>query len=304
MVAEGFMLRNERVAVEAVGPPITFVNVFRYPAYLPDDPLTNALAQFGKVKSVAFATYNRQNKLNGVRVVRMEMSKPVPNFTTVAGHRVMFEYRGMRRVCARCSETRAVPTRAATFALGSGTESSSPDSSRDSWVVVSSGPEDQASLPKGEETTDNEGHGAPVVNDVTFPPLHDGNTRPPSFDDIPIKSCGRYIPPVDKAHDAPAALPGPSRQSPTTSKAEVAPAPGKTQPPGLEQRHRSHSRQRSADGKEDRTAGRAENAETALRRSGPPGGSSDSDAPARNQPKRPRKGSVGDGAPQPSDEVA
>ncbi|KAH7935061.1 hypothetical protein HPB52_003626 [Rhipicephalus sanguineus] len=435
MVAEGFMLRNERVAVEAVGPPITFVNVFRYPAYLPDDPLTNALAQFGKVKSVAFATYNRQNKLNGVRVVRMEMSKPVPNFTTVAGHRVMFEYRGMRRVCARCSEvghmasacTTPYCKRCGTFghdtegceaeckrcggkhgtrdcfrkrsyvaaarglltahetasnqdrasvlnfsdgrsersslqvlhprtpartpsnapthrdtthtvtsdttntepstlsipaaqpvnaedtgsadtrgdlALGSGSESSSPDSSRDSWVVVSSGPEDQASLPKGEETTDNEGHGAPEVTDESFPPLHAGNTRPPSFDDIPIKSCGRYIPPVDKARGTPAALPGPSRQSPPTSKAEVAPAPGKTHPPGQEQRHRSRSRQRSADGTEDRTAGKAANAETAPRRSGPPGGSSDSDAPARNQPKRPRKGSVGDGAPQPSDDVA
>ncbi|KAH7935898.1 hypothetical protein HPB52_014859 [Rhipicephalus sanguineus] len=34
----------------------------------------------------------------------MEMCKPVPNFTTIAGHRVMCEYRGMRRVCARCSD--------------------------------------------------------------------------------------------------------------------------------------------------------------------------------------------------------
>ncbi|KAH7972021.1 hypothetical protein HPB52_005406 [Rhipicephalus sanguineus] len=105
MVDEGFLLKGARVAVEAVGPPITFVNVFRYPAYLPDDPLTNALSQYGKIKSVALATMpNRQNKLNGVRVVRMEMAKPVPNFTNIAGHRVMFEYRGMKRVCARCGE--------------------------------------------------------------------------------------------------------------------------------------------------------------------------------------------------------
>ncbi|KAH6932864.1 hypothetical protein HPB50_010424 [Hyalomma asiaticum] len=34
----------------------------------------------------------------------MEMSKPVPNFTTIQGHRVMCEYRGMRRVCARCGD--------------------------------------------------------------------------------------------------------------------------------------------------------------------------------------------------------
>ncbi|KAL1476521.1 hypothetical protein MTO96_036446 [Rhipicephalus appendiculatus] len=91
MVTEGFTVNNEKVAVEAVGPPITFVNVFRYPAYLPDDPLTSALAQYGKVKGVGFATVtNRQTKLNGIRVVRMEMCKPVPNFTIIAGHRVMF----------------------------------------------------------------------------------------------------------------------------------------------------------------------------------------------------------------------
>ncbi|KAH6946245.1 hypothetical protein HPB50_012376 [Hyalomma asiaticum] len=103
-VAEGFRLNHEKVAVEAVGPPVTYVNVYRLPAYLPDDVLTNALQQYGKVKSVTFATVaTRQNKLNGVRV-KMEMSKPVPNFTTIQGHRVMCEYRGMRRVCVRCGD--------------------------------------------------------------------------------------------------------------------------------------------------------------------------------------------------------
>ncbi|KAH7939035.1 hypothetical protein HPB52_005070 [Rhipicephalus sanguineus] len=95
MVSEGFVVNNQKVTVEAVGAS----------AYLLDDPLTGALAEYGKVKSVAFATAtNRQTKLNGVRVVRIEMSEPVPNLLTVAGHRIMLEYRGMRRVCARCSE--------------------------------------------------------------------------------------------------------------------------------------------------------------------------------------------------------
>ncbi|KAH6945737.1 hypothetical protein HPB50_009732 [Hyalomma asiaticum] len=73
MVAEGFRLNHEKVAVEAVGPPVTYVNVYRLPAYLPDDVLTNALQQYGKVKSVTFATVaTRQNKLNGghVRIPR------------------------------------------------------------------------------------------------------------------------------------------------------------------------------------------------------------------------------------------
>ncbi|KAH7939823.1 hypothetical protein HPB52_017921 [Rhipicephalus sanguineus] len=105
MVAEGFHVNNERVAVEAVGPPFTFVNVYRFTAYIPDEILTNALSQYGKVKSVTFATVaSRQNNLNEVRVVKMQMSKPVPNLTTIAGHRIICEYRGMRRVCARCGD--------------------------------------------------------------------------------------------------------------------------------------------------------------------------------------------------------
>ncbi|KAG0420560.1 hypothetical protein HPB47_003428 [Ixodes persulcatus] len=32
----------------------------------------------------------------------MEMSKPVPNFVHIQGHRAMVDYRGLRRVCSRC----------------------------------------------------------------------------------------------------------------------------------------------------------------------------------------------------------
>lgn len=105
MVAEGFTVNGVKVPVEAVGPPVTYVNVYRYPAFLSDEALSNALAPFGKIKSISFATLaTRQTKLNGVRLVKIEMSRPVPNFMTIAGHKVMCEYRGMRRVCARCGE--------------------------------------------------------------------------------------------------------------------------------------------------------------------------------------------------------
>ncbi|KAH7973273.1 hypothetical protein HPB52_023338 [Rhipicephalus sanguineus] len=105
IVAEGFRVNNEKVAVEAVGPPITYVNVYRFPAYVPDEILTNASAQYGKVKGVSFATVaSRPHKLNGVRVVKIETCRPVPNFATVAGHKIMCEYRGMKRVCERCGE--------------------------------------------------------------------------------------------------------------------------------------------------------------------------------------------------------
>ncbi|KAH6942036.1 hypothetical protein HPB50_027480 [Hyalomma asiaticum] len=49
----------------------------RLPAYVPDDTLTHALQQCGKVRSVHFATVaSRENKLNSVRVMKMEMSRP------------------------------------------------------------------------------------------------------------------------------------------------------------------------------------------------------------------------------------
>ncbi|KAL3199546.1 hypothetical protein MRX96_043874 [Rhipicephalus microplus] len=48
MVAEGFRVNGGNVPVEAVGPPVTYVNVYRYPGFLSDETLRNALAQFGK----------------------------------------------------------------------------------------------------------------------------------------------------------------------------------------------------------------------------------------------------------------
>ncbi|KAH7945560.1 hypothetical protein HPB49_012889 [Dermacentor silvarum] len=105
MVAEGFRVNHVRVPVEAVGPPVTFVNVYRLPVYVFNEVVAAALQPYGNVKSVAYTkVLNRQNKLNGVRVVRVEMCRPVPNFMTMQGHRVMCEYRGMRRVCARCGD--------------------------------------------------------------------------------------------------------------------------------------------------------------------------------------------------------
>ncbi|KAH6935587.1 hypothetical protein HPB50_006991 [Hyalomma asiaticum] len=105
MVAEGFRLNHEAVAVEGVGSPVTYVNVYRLPAYVPGDTLTHALQHYGKVRSVNFCTVaSIQNRLNGARVVKMEISRLVPNFPAIQGHCVMFEYRAMRHVCAHCGE--------------------------------------------------------------------------------------------------------------------------------------------------------------------------------------------------------
>ncbi|CAN7939719.1 unnamed protein product, partial [Ixodes hexagonus] len=98
LVAQGNLLLSN-----VVGPRTVYVSVFRLPPYVPDEALQAALGAYGKILNVNHPTYkDRPTLFTGTRVVRMEMAKPVPNFVTVAGHRVMMEYRGMKRVCARC----------------------------------------------------------------------------------------------------------------------------------------------------------------------------------------------------------
>ncbi|KAH7977045.1 hypothetical protein HPB52_023227 [Rhipicephalus sanguineus] len=104
LVNEGFCIRKEKVSVDAVGPPIVHVNVYRLPPYVSNDSLVAALQPYGKVRDLQYTTVQkRQTTYSGTRVVKMEMTRPAPNFGTVLGHRAMLEYRGMRRVCARCS---------------------------------------------------------------------------------------------------------------------------------------------------------------------------------------------------------
>ncbi|KAL3197114.1 hypothetical protein MRX96_045001 [Rhipicephalus microplus] len=137
---------------------------------------------------------------------------------------------------------------------GSGTESSSPDSSRDSWVVVLSEPDDQETA-KAKATNNREEQAPRRLDDESFPPLPSRHTRPNCSEDIPITSCGRYILPGDAAHDDSTTLTGLFHQLPIASSSGDAPpsSPANTLPPELEQRrHRSRSRRRSATGTEDR----------------------------------------------------
>ncbi|KAL3217447.1 hypothetical protein MRX96_032361 [Rhipicephalus microplus] len=102
------------------------------------------------------------------------------------------------------------------FTTGSGSESSSPDSSRDAWVVDTSASEEQDSAEKDRETYEEE-QVTLSVTDREFPPLPRGPSSDANYDDTPIKSCGHYVLPSDP----PPRLPqGPaSSQTPTSVKA-------------------------------------------------------------------------------------
>ncbi|KAH7957654.1 hypothetical protein HPB52_021072 [Rhipicephalus sanguineus] len=100
-----FVLNGAAVPVAQVGPQVVTVTVFRCPLFVGDASLAAAFAQYGKVLEIYEQTFKgRQHVGNSLRVVRLEMSKPVPNFMSVQGHRVMCDYRGVTKVCSRCAQ--------------------------------------------------------------------------------------------------------------------------------------------------------------------------------------------------------
>ncbi|KAM7297287.1 hypothetical protein ISCGN_022440 [Ixodes scapularis] len=84
---------------------VTNVTCLFLPTFVRNDQLVQALAPYGKVIDVSYATYHRTATVKtGTRFIRMEMKEanPLPNFLRVAGHRATFDYRGLKRVCRRC----------------------------------------------------------------------------------------------------------------------------------------------------------------------------------------------------------
>ncbi|KAG0443128.1 hypothetical protein HPB47_015262, partial [Ixodes persulcatus] len=99
LVAQGnFVLRDVAVPLEAVGVYVLHVSIYRLLPYVTEEAVVQAIAPFGKVKSITYVSYrDRSDILTGTRVVKVEMTKPTPNFITIQGHRVMVGYPGADR---------------------------------------------------------------------------------------------------------------------------------------------------------------------------------------------------------------
>lgn len=104
LVAQGFLsLGDVEISLESVGAHIVFVSVYRLPLDVSEEALVQVLTQYGKVKAINHATFRDcPDVKTGTRVVNMDMSKPVPIFVHIQGHRVMVDYCGLRRVCSQC----------------------------------------------------------------------------------------------------------------------------------------------------------------------------------------------------------
>ncbi|KAH7961343.1 hypothetical protein HPB52_008119 [Rhipicephalus sanguineus] len=97
------LLNGESVPLVSIGPEIVHVSVFRVPLWVGDAALASALSAYGNVQQVHEPAFKgRPGVGTGIRVARVEMKKPIPNFLSVQGHTVMCDYRGVKKVCSRC----------------------------------------------------------------------------------------------------------------------------------------------------------------------------------------------------------
>lgn len=89
-----------------MGPQVVYVTVYRLNPVVSHADLAAALRPYGKVLNVSQPSWRSlQHIKTGMRLVKMEMAKAVPNFMKIRGFKAQFEYKGVRRVCARCGQS-------------------------------------------------------------------------------------------------------------------------------------------------------------------------------------------------------
>lgn len=92
--------------VACMGPQVVYVTVYRLNPVVSNADLAAALKPYGKVLNVSQPTWKSiQHVKTGMKLVKMEMAKAVPNFMSIRGFKAQFEYKGVRRVCARCGQS-------------------------------------------------------------------------------------------------------------------------------------------------------------------------------------------------------
>lgn len=102
----GLRLGNQVVPLVPVARQVASVTCMYLPSYISDNEVATSLKTFGTTLRIEEARYkDRPSIRTGTRYLKMEMKQdnPLPNFARVSGHRATFEYRGVRRLCRRCS---------------------------------------------------------------------------------------------------------------------------------------------------------------------------------------------------------
>ncbi|KAG0409905.1 hypothetical protein HPB47_012977 [Ixodes persulcatus] len=208
-------IANQSVPIVSTGPQVTNVTCLFLPTFVRNDQLVQALAPYGKVIDVSYATYHRTATVKtGTRFIRMEMKEanPMPNVLRVAGHRATFDYRGLRRVCRRCRQEGYVRAQCTTGycdrcgVFGHPTEGCTTNSRRCGGThatVNCTAKRSYSSMVAGNYATD-------------FPALDPGNATSPIAPEAPaVPPVSTVAPPSPP--DAAAAAPPPPPPSPPPS---------------------------------------------------------------------------------------
>ena len=95
-----------------------------------------AMSNFGNVQAIqdeTWAKHYRYNVSNGVKIVNMTLTKHIPSYIVIDGHRALTSYDGQPQTCYGCGETahmyHACPKRRVAKAT-------TPDTANPTWVAI------------------------------------------------------------------------------------------------------------------------------------------------------------------------
>lgn len=82
------------------------VRINDLPPDMPNSVVAEHMKMYGKVKSVVRETWKNyfQGVPNGVRVVRMEVDKPIPSYITISNEKTTVSYKNQIATCRNCDQ--------------------------------------------------------------------------------------------------------------------------------------------------------------------------------------------------------
>ena len=96
------------VMLETAGIGTRMVKVFNLPMELPTMVIQQALQSYGKIVSINNDTWGptfRYKVCNGVRSVRIMLTKHIPSYLVIGGYRALISYENQPITCAQCTQT-------------------------------------------------------------------------------------------------------------------------------------------------------------------------------------------------------
>lgn len=95
------------VMVDHAGFGLRTIRVFELPFEVPQDVVVEAFRPYGKVVghlAEKWQTFTTYQVLNGVRQIKIELSKHVPSYLMIGGVRAIIMYDGQPRTCSGCGQ--------------------------------------------------------------------------------------------------------------------------------------------------------------------------------------------------------